>query len=270
MESLTLKVTATDTSGLSTAETFGVTVPAAAPTVTDQTAGQTWTQGQTISLALPANTFTDPQSETLTYAASQSNGQALPFWLSFNAATDTFSGTVPTWTRNLTLKVTATDTSLLSVSETFGVTAPASSTSHVAGALAAGGTSSPSDTITIAASNSVIDPGAGSYQMQFLPGASGDTIVLQAGGLDQISGFNMGAGDALDLRTLIAQSNLDLATVSAHIGDYLTVADQGSNADLLFDPSGHGGGSVVASLDNLGSAITSLADMTHHDALKLT
>ncbi|HKM62604.1 MAG TPA: hypothetical protein VJY39_08955, partial [Acidisphaera sp.] len=57
---------------LSVSETFGVTVPAAAPTVTDQTANQTWTQGQIVSLVLPANTFTDPQNEKLTYTATQS------------------------------------------------------------------------------------------------------------------------------------------------------------------------------------------------------
>jgi hypothetical protein len=66
------------------------------PTVTDQTANQTWTQGQKISLALPANTFTDPQGETLTYSATQSNGQAFPSWLSFNATTKILSGTVST------------------------------------------------------------------------------------------------------------------------------------------------------------------------------
>ena len=88
-------MTATDTGKLSASETFGVTVAAQAPTMTSQTANQTWLQGQKISLALPAKTFTDPQSETLTYTVSQSNGQPLPSWLSFNATTKTFSGTVP-------------------------------------------------------------------------------------------------------------------------------------------------------------------------------
>ncbi len=37
-----------------------------APKVTDQTATQTWTEGQAVNLKLPANTFTDPQGETLT------------------------------------------------------------------------------------------------------------------------------------------------------------------------------------------------------------
>ncbi len=132
MESLTLKVTAADTSGLTASETFGVTVPAAAPTLTSQTANQVWAQGQKISLALPATAFTDPQGETLTYAAVQTNGKALPSWLSFNAATRTFSGTVPSGAETLSLKVTATDSSGLSAAESFGITVPAGS-SAVAG-----------------------------------------------------------------------------------------------------------------------------------------
>lgn len=97
------------------------------PTVTDQTATQTWTEGQTINLKLPANTFTDPQGETLSYTATEANGAALPSWLAFNAATDTFSGTAPLTTESLGLRVTATDTSGLSVLETFtaNVVAPA-------------------------------------------------------------------------------------------------------------------------------------------------
>jgi hypothetical protein len=265
MESLILTVSATDTSGLSTTETFSATVPAAAPTVTDQTTNQTWTQGQTVSLTLPANTFTDPQNEKLTYTATQSNGHALPTWLKFNATTGTFSGTEPTTGAIPTLKITATDSSCLSASETFGVPGMNSGLT-----IAADAKSSPSDTIALSGSGFTVEFGAGYDKLQFLSGAGDETVVLQAGGTDEISGFNLGTGDVLDLRTLIAQSHLDLATVSANIADYATVVDQGTSADLLFDPSGHGGGSVVAILDNLGSAITGLADMTSHGALPLS
>ncbi len=92
---------------------------AAPPTVTEQTPNQTWQQGQHVALTLPANTFTDPQDEKLSYTATLGNGQALPAWLSFNAATETFSGTAPGSTQSLTLKLTTTDTSGLSASETF-------------------------------------------------------------------------------------------------------------------------------------------------------
>jgi len=93
--------------------------PPSAPTITDQTTTQTWTEGQAINLQLPANTFTDPQGQALSYSANQANGQALPNWLTFNAATETFSGTAPSTTQSLSLKVTATDTSGLTASETF-------------------------------------------------------------------------------------------------------------------------------------------------------
>eukprot|EP01037_Dinobryon_pediforme_P007662 gene7662-7723_t len=122
---LSIKVTATDTSGLSASETFSVLTPAAAPVLSTQTATQIWGLGKTVSFALPSTTFTDPQAEKLTYTATLSNGAALPTWLSFNASTGTFSGTVPNTVNGLNLKVTATDTSGLSASETFSVLTPA-------------------------------------------------------------------------------------------------------------------------------------------------
>jgi hypothetical protein len=120
-ETLTVVVTATDSSGLSASDPFFATI-LGAPTVTAQTANQTWTENAAVSLRLPANTFTDPQGESLTYSATLSNGQALPGWLSFNPATDSFSGTAPGTSQSLAIKVTAQDSSGLSASETFSAT----------------------------------------------------------------------------------------------------------------------------------------------------
>ena len=61
----------------------------------------------------------------MTYTVRQANGQACPSWLSFNASTLTFSGTVPAGMESLSLTVTVTDTSGLSCSETFAVIVPA-------------------------------------------------------------------------------------------------------------------------------------------------
>jgi hypothetical protein len=102
-----------------------VTDAAAAPILINQTANQVWRLGQKVSLALPANTFFDPDGQTLSYNAVQANGQALPDWLKFDAASATFSGTVPTGAQSLSVKVTATDTSKLSASETFAITVAA-------------------------------------------------------------------------------------------------------------------------------------------------
>lgn len=117
-QTLSIVVTATDTSALSTSETFSATV-VGAPTLTAQTANQTWTEGKGVSLLLPANTFTDPQGQSLVYTASLASGQGLPGWLSFNATTDTFSGIAPATAQSLSIKVTATDKSGLAASETF-------------------------------------------------------------------------------------------------------------------------------------------------------
>ncbi len=78
-------------------------------------------RGKALSLALPVNTFTDPQGQKLVYTASQSNGQALPTWLGFNATTETFSGTAPTTVQSLSIKVVAADSSGLATSESFAV-----------------------------------------------------------------------------------------------------------------------------------------------------
>jgi Putative Ig domain len=118
-QTLDIEVTATDTSGLSVSDIFAATVAPPGPVLTTQTASQYWKEGQAISVTLPANTFTDPTGEKLTYTATQANGQALPSWLMFNATTDSFSGTTPTNAQTVDIKVTATDTSGLSVSDTF-------------------------------------------------------------------------------------------------------------------------------------------------------
>ena len=129
-ETVGITVTATDSSGLPVADTFSVTV-IGAPELTAQTPGETLAGGKTFVLALPANTFTDPQGEKLAYSATLSNGQALPSWLSFNAAADSFSGIAPLLAQTLTVDVIATDTSGLSVSDVFAVSVAAATTGPV-------------------------------------------------------------------------------------------------------------------------------------------
>jgi hypothetical protein len=122
MQSLPIVVTATDTSGLSKSETFTATVPAAAPTVVTTPSALVLAEGASFSDPLPANSFADPQGQTLTLKAALANGASLPSWLSFSAATATLSGTAPSTAQTLSVKIIATDTSNLSVSETLSVT----------------------------------------------------------------------------------------------------------------------------------------------------
>ena len=93
-----------------------------APTLAHQTANQGWADGAKIALTLPANTFSDPQGQHLSYSAYQVGGTSVTSWLSFNAATDTFSGLVPKTASGLvTLEVLATNSSGLSTTDVFTV-----------------------------------------------------------------------------------------------------------------------------------------------------
>jgi len=118
---VTVKVTATDTFGLASSETFTIGL-AAAPNVTAATGAQYWVAGKATTLTLPSNSFTDPQGAAMTYTATLASGAALPSWLKFNAATDSFSGTEAAGTAPITIKVTATDSYGLSTSESFTLT----------------------------------------------------------------------------------------------------------------------------------------------------
>jgi uncharacterized repeat protein (TIGR03803 family) len=115
--------------------------------------------------------------------------------------------------------------------------------------------------IAITGSGWVVDPGAGNFTIQFLAGASADTLVLHAFGVDQVSGFDPGT-DVLDVRSLLREANVDPHGDFAALSNYLTVRDQGADALLRFDPFGQGGGSTVAVLQGLGHSITSLDMMT--------
>ena len=94
-----------------------------APTVANTIPNQTATAGTAFSYAFLANTFadTDP-GDTLTYTATQSDDTALPSWLSFAAATRTFSGTpMAADVGTVSVKVTASDGHGGSVSDTFDI-----------------------------------------------------------------------------------------------------------------------------------------------------
>ncbi|WP_033580933.1 DUF4347 domain-containing protein, partial [Dickeya chrysanthemi] len=94
-----------------------------APTVGSPVSIQSATKDTAFSFTVPGGTFVDVDSgDTLTLSATQSDGSALPGWLSFNPATRTFSGTPGNGdVGNLTIRITATDGSNASVSTTFGL-----------------------------------------------------------------------------------------------------------------------------------------------------
>ncbi|WP_240353981.1 putative Ig domain-containing protein, partial [Pectobacterium brasiliense] len=121
--SLSIKVTATDTTNASVSTTFSLTVTNVndAPIVATPIPAQSVAQDDSLSFTVPAGTFTDPDGDTLSLSATLANGSALPSWLTFNSATGTFSGTPGNAdVGTLSIKVTANDGSA-SVSTTFSL-----------------------------------------------------------------------------------------------------------------------------------------------------
>ena len=97
-----------------------------APTVANEIPDQTATVGVAFSYAFPTNAFADADGDALTYAAVKSDGSALPSWLSFAAATRTFSGTPQASDAGaVSVKVTASDGDGESVSDVFDITVTA-------------------------------------------------------------------------------------------------------------------------------------------------
>ncbi|MEN9362281.1 MAG: hypothetical protein RL095_3816, partial [Verrucomicrobiota bacterium] len=124
--SYAVNVVATDAAlgaSVSNSFTLAITNTNEAPTVANLISDQNATEDSAFNFIFPSNTFTDVDAgTTLTYTATLSSGASLPSWLSFTAATRTFSGTpLEANVGSITVRVTASDGSL-SVSDDFVLT----------------------------------------------------------------------------------------------------------------------------------------------------
>ncbi len=122
---LSLKVMATDPAGESAEQVFSVDVVdvnRAPQAVVPVESNQSVEEGQPFSYQLPVDAFVDMDGDVLSYSATLSDGSALPSWLSFDANTQTFSGT-PSYEDAgvLSLKVMATDPAGESAEQVFSV-----------------------------------------------------------------------------------------------------------------------------------------------------
>ncbi|TND01465.1 MAG: Ig family protein [Gammaproteobacteria bacterium] len=110
-----------DATVLSLANVVSMFPPNTAPVVAAAIIDQSATQGQVFNFALPAGTFSDPDvGDSLFFAATKADGSALPSWLTFDAATQSFSGTPANGdVGTIDIKVTATDLAGASISDNF-------------------------------------------------------------------------------------------------------------------------------------------------------
>lgn len=128
---LNLCVTATDTGGLSASSSFVINVANVndAPILVRPLIAHTVTQDVWFSYALPDGAFTDADAiygDVLSYSATLADGSALPAWLTFDAATQSFSGTPGSVNiGSLNVKVIAADIGGLASSGVFTLTVEA-------------------------------------------------------------------------------------------------------------------------------------------------
>ena len=124
------RVSAINTNGTglpsSTADATTGTPPNNPPMVANAIPDQSATADTAFSYAFPDTTFSDADSDTLSYAATKADGMALPTWLAFTDSTRTFAGTPATAdVGTVAVKVTASDGNGGSVSDTFDITVAA-------------------------------------------------------------------------------------------------------------------------------------------------
>src|SRR5262249_28746321 len=210
----TFSYTVIDAAGATSSATVSVTVTGVndAPVLAAPVADQNATSGQAFSFQVPVLTFSDVDTgDTLTYSATLANGAALPTWLSFNAATRTFSGTPGAAdVGNLSVRLTATDQGGLSATDTFAVSVASSALNEIIGTPfidtligTAGGDHivglAGDDQIEGLGGNDLIEGGSGTNFLDggagddtFVPGVGASDKVIGGDGFDQILG---GAGD---------------------------------------------------------------------------
>ena len=117
----TVKVNDQTTDSATQTLTFTITGTNDAPIVAQAIADQNATQGSAFSFSFVSNTFSDVDGDTLSYTVTKDDGSALPSWLTFTAATRTFSGTPGSGdVGTLAVKVAASD-GALSASDTFNI-----------------------------------------------------------------------------------------------------------------------------------------------------
>jgi Ca2+-binding RTX toxin-like protein len=217
---------------------------------------QTAPQGGAFSYTFASNAFTDPDAgDTLTYSATLADGSALPSWLSFNAATRTFSGT-PSTLGAISVRVTAKDSGNLTVSDTFDITVSVQN-------LTLNGTSGV-DTLNGGAGNDILNGLAGN---DTLNGNAGNDRLDGGTGNDTLRG---GAGDdtyIVDSATDVVTENLNEGLDIVQASVTTTLAANVENLTLTGTTAINGTGNTLDNVLTGNSSNNTLAGGAGNDRL---
>jgi hypothetical protein len=183
-----IDLTASDGNGGSSKDSFNLTVVAApnqSPTLNSNNTipDLTATTASPFSYTVNANTFVDPDGDSLTLQATLADGGSLPTWLTFNPTTRTFSGTPTSTTNPLNIGLTASDGKGGSVKDTFTLTLqPASPGTPSSTAL--NGTDQSETLVGTAATNQIYGFGG----QDLLTGGAGQDQLYGGDGNDRLWG----------------------------------------------------------------------------------
>ena len=290
--SLSLRVTATDSGGLTDSADFTVDVTNVndAPVLSASLSAQKVTQDTLFSYSLPAGTFNDVDTiygDSLSYTATLADGSQLPTWLTFDVSTQTFSG-IPGSANigNLGVKVIVTDTGGLTASGVFTLTveAPIPTITGTAGNDSLIGTAVVEKLIGLGG-NDTLNGGAGADIM--LGGTGDDTYVVDNTGDVVVENANEGTDTVQSSITYTLGADLENLTLtgtsaSNGTGNALNnILTGNSAANVLTGGAGDDtyvvstGDTVIETanqgIDTVQSSITySLAALTNIENLTLT
>jgi Ca2+-binding RTX toxin-like protein len=174
--SIDIKIIATDKLGASAEDIFKLTVQNTndAPILVKSIVDASVTINKAFNLTLPAGTFTDIDAgDVLSYSVTLANGQPLPSWLTFNAATQTLSGQAAfANVGSINIKVIATDTTGAQAEDIFALTVK-SGLNEING-------------------NNLDNNLSGSSKADYIKGFDGNDFLYGLGGNDYLEG---GAGN---------------------------------------------------------------------------
>ncbi|WOF72519.1 putative Ig domain-containing protein [Parvibaculaceae bacterium PLY_AMNH_Bact1] len=280
--SLNLLVQATDGSGASASTGFALNVmqPNRAPTVINPPSNQTTPEDQVFSYALPADTFQDLDGDSLALAVTQSGGAALPYWLTFDAATGTFSGTpVNGDVGSLSLVVRATDPDGAMVEVAFDVAVTNVNDAPTAGSAVGSVDEGQSYVIDLAILAADVDGDALAYSLPTVPGTGTASLVGSVltytsvvGGFGPASiGYQVddGNGGLASGMIDLTVNNINFAPTATNSGATVNEG-QGFTLDLATLTADLDGDALTYSINSgpaVGSALISGSTLTFNSAI---